>query len=130
MTKINLSNGTKKLKKIHPLLSILILKNLKSFIWVSLISAVLYFLIYVCIFLDECARKQRLTGSGGEISISWPPTERLEVACQELPWLVEARLGRSLFLLTWGHFLPLDSPATDSCPTSNRLLLYSGTPPK
>ncbi|KAL1128871.1 hypothetical protein AAG570_013405 [Ranatra chinensis] len=76
---------------------------------------------------SECARKQRVRGSGGEISLVFPPRQRDDVYCEGLPWLVEAHANKSLFLLTWGHFLPLES-TTDNCPTTNRVLLYTGSP--
>lgn len=77
----------------------------------------------------ECARRQRLTGSGGEISL----TEAIDRQCEGLPWLVEAHENRSLFLLTWGTDLPLEPPtaelpppATAHCATRNRVLIYAG----
>ncbi|XP_046612374.1 uncharacterized protein LOC124301420 isoform X1 [Neodiprion virginianus] len=87
----------------------------------------------------ECPRKQRVRGEGGELRFVAPPLSRPDIYCEGLPWLVEARENRSLFLLTWGWFLPLDpNPANGQpvvsdaprCPTSNRVLLYSGKPPK
>lgn len=78
-----------------------------------------------------------------------PPLSRPDIYCEGLPWLVEARENRSLFVLTWGWFLPLEpppitaeSPPSSSssssssssdqvkCPTTNRILLYSGWPPR
>lgn len=87
----------------------------------------------------ECPRKQRVRGEGGELRFVSPPLSRPDIYCEGLPWLVEARENRSLFLLTWGWFLPLEpGPVVESpgvsdlpkCPTSNRVLLYSGRPPK
>lgn len=82
--------------------------------------------------MPECPRKQRIRGDGSDVHFSSPPVDRTEVLCAGLPWLVEARYNRSLFLLSWGAFLPLklrvDEPTR--CPTSNRLLIYSGRPPK
>ncbi|XP_014248284.1 uncharacterized protein LOC106665966 [Cimex lectularius] len=77
----------------------------------------------------ECSRHQRVKGSGGEIGLVFPPREKEDMYCEGMPWLVEATHNKSLFLLTWGHFLPLDAPS-DSCPTTNRVLLYTGTPLK
>lgn len=80
----------------------------------------------------ECPRRQRLRGSGGEVEFHSPPASRADVNCEGLPWLVEAHENRSLFLLTWGTFLPPD-PGLDEtvrCPTRNRVLLYSGRPPR
>lgn len=73
---------------------------------------------------------------GGELRFVSPPLSRPDIYCEGLPWLVEARDNRSLFVLTWGTVLPRD-PATTTqmaeiakCPTTNRLLLYSGWPPR
>ena len=74
--------------------------------------------------------------SGGELRFVAPPLSRPDIYCEGLPWLVEARENRSLFVLTWGWLLPLEPPpaveSVDSfkCPTKNRVLLYSGWPPK
>ncbi|XP_060815938.1 uncharacterized protein LOC132907159 isoform X1 [Bombus pascuorum] len=84
----------------------------------------------------ECPRKQRVRGEGGELRFVAPPLSRPDIYCEGLPWLVEARENRSLFVLTWGWFLPLEpSPISEmneqsKCPTTNRILLYSGWPPK
>jgi hypothetical protein len=81
---------------------------------------------------QECKRKQRLRGSGGEIDFVSPPRSRADAYCEGMPWLVEAHENRSLFLLTWGTFLPLE-PSVDEpvrCHTTNRVLLYSGRPAK
>ncbi|OXU18511.1 hypothetical protein TSAR_014139 [Trichomalopsis sarcophagae] len=84
----------------------------------------------------ECPRKQRVRGEGGELRFVSPPLSRPDIYCEGLPWLVEARDNRSLFMLTWGWALPLEpAPVTEpaevvKCPTSNRLLLYSGWPPR
>lgn len=74
--------------------------------------------------------------TGGELRFVTPPLSRPDIYCDGLPWLVEARENRSLFVLTWGWFLPLEpSPVSEmseqiKCPTTNRILLYSGWPPK
>ncbi|XP_015595312.1 uncharacterized protein LOC107267765 isoform X2 [Cephus cinctus] len=79
----------------------------------------------------ECPRKQRVRGEGGELRFVAPPLSRPDIYCEGLPWLIEARENRSLFVLTWGWFLPLEPPpVTESsdipkCPTTNRILLYS-----
>ncbi|KAJ8664857.1 hypothetical protein QAD02_006519, partial [Eretmocerus hayati] len=85
----------------------------------------------------ECPRKQRLRGEGGELRFVSPPLSRPDIFCEGLPWLVEARDNRSLFVLTWGWLLPLEPSTAQEpeqtvvkCPTSNRLLLYSGWPPR
>jgi hypothetical protein len=80
----------------------------------------------------ECQRRQRVRGSGGEIEFVSPPRSRSDAHCEGLPWLVEAHENRSLFLLTWGTFLPLEPSPEDParCHTTNRVLLYSGRPAK
>ncbi|XP_046659628.1 uncharacterized protein LOC124353702 [Homalodisca vitripennis] len=77
----------------------------------------------------ECPRRQRVRGSGGEIELVSPPQARADVNCEGMPWLVEAHENKSLFLLTWGHFLPLTAePEQVTCSTRNRVLLYTGRP--
>lgn len=78
----------------------------------------------------DCPRKQRVRGSGGEIQASYPIHKRSDSYCDGLPWLVETRENHSLFILTWGHFLPLKPSPDDQvkCHTKNRILLYSGSP--
>lgn len=78
----------------------------------------------------DCPRRQRIRGSGGEIQMVHPSQKRTDSYCEGLPWLVEARENHSLFILTWGRFLPLVPTAEDQvkCPTKNRILLYSGVP--
>lgn len=74
--------------------------------------------------------------TGGELRFVTPPLSRPDIYCEGLPWLVEARENRSLFVLTWGWLLPLepsssvDSSDINKCPTSNRVLLYTGWPPR
>ncbi|XP_030746588.1 uncharacterized protein LOC115875308, partial [Sitophilus oryzae] len=82
--------------------------------------------------LANCPRNQRLRGDGGEVQFTNPPSDRTETLCNDMPWLVEARHNKSLFLLSWGAFLPL-KPRPDEpprCPTSNRILVYTGKPQK
>ncbi|XP_066996199.1 uncharacterized protein [Anabrus simplex] len=89
-----------------------------------------FFASFEMIRSPECPRRQRLRGSGGEVQFASPPQSRPDAFCEGLPWLVEAHDNRSLFLLTWGTFLPVhptqDEPAR--CHTRNRILLYSGRP--
>ncbi|XP_017770463.1 PREDICTED: uncharacterized protein LOC108558152 [Nicrophorus vespilloides] len=82
--------------------------------------------------MPECPRKQRVRGYGGDVQFASPPIDRSELLCSGMPWLVESRFNRSLFLLSWGAFLPLrPRPEEPSrCPTTNRILVYSGKPPK
>ncbi|EFN84080.1 hypothetical protein EAI_00497 [Harpegnathos saltator] len=98
-----------------------------------------FYASFELIRVPECPRKQRIRGEGGELRFVTPPLSRPDIYCEGLPWLVEARENRSLFVLTWGWFLPLepplataDAPASDQvkCPTTNRILLYSGWPPR
>lgn len=89
-----------------------------------------FFATFEMLRLPECPRRQRLRGSGGEVAFIHPPPTRTDIYCEGLPWLVEAHENRSLFLLTWGTFLPLE-PAPDDparCPSKNRVLIYSGRP--
>lgn len=91
-----------------------------------------FFATYEVIKKPECERKQRLRGSGGEIELLEPPDSRADGYCEGLPWFVEAHENRSLFILTWGVFLPLE-PANDEpirCLTRNRIMLYAGRPAK
>lgn len=78
----------------------------------------------------ECTRRQRVGGSGGEFSFSYPPTTNMDINCQGVPWLVEGYQNMSLFLLTWGTFMNFDPNPDDlgKCPTKNRILIYSGQP--
>lgn len=88
--------------------------------------------LFEIIKMTDCPRKQRLRGFGGDVHFNHPPLEAADHLCSGLPWVVEARYNRSLFLLSWGAFLPL-KPRFDEasrCPTSNRLMIYSGRPPK
>ncbi|EZA51466.1 hypothetical protein X777_09735 [Ooceraea biroi] len=106
-----------------------------------------FYASFELIRVPECPRKQRIRGEGGELRFVSPPLSRPDIYCEGFPWLVEARENRSLFVLTWGWFLPLEPPAATSesaggltggsgssdqtkCPTTNRILLYSGWPPK
>ncbi|XP_057323638.1 uncharacterized protein LOC130666541 [Microplitis mediator] len=117
-----------------------------------------FYASFELIRVPECPRKHRLRGEGGELRFVSPPLSRPDIYCEGMPWLVEARETRSLFVLTWGWFLPLEPSTISSsvsaassgaagsshhqqspqespepfvkCPTSNRLLLYSGWPMK
>ncbi|XP_025836544.1 uncharacterized protein LOC108736059 isoform X2 [Agrilus planipennis] len=80
----------------------------------------------------DCPRKQKLLGDGGEIRFTSPPEQRSDLLCAGLPWMIEARANKSLFILSWGAFLPLKLRQDEAtrCPTQNRILIYSGRPPK
>ncbi|KAF6203377.1 hypothetical protein GE061_003796 [Apolygus lucorum] len=90
-------------------------------------SQIYFHATYTIIRWSECSRAQRVRGSGGEIKLVFPARGKEDMYCEEMPWLVEANFNKSLFLATWGHFLPLDAPS-DSCETTNRVLLYTGSP--
>lgn len=89
-----------------------------------------FFATFEMIRMPECPRRQRLRGSGGEVEFNNPPVSRTDMYCEGLPWLVEAHENRSLFLLTWGTFLPLEPSHEEParCPSKNRVLIYSGKP--
>lgn len=57
--------------------------------------------------MPACPRQQRLRGDGSDIHFNSPPVDRSELLCAGLPWMVEARDNKSLFLLSWGAALPL-----------------------
>lgn len=75
-----------------------------------------------------CPRKQWVRGSGGEIELAYPPESRDDMHCRDVPWLLEARPGHSMFVQTWGHFLPVNASAAAPCRTRNRILLYAVRP--
>ncbi|XP_046398913.1 uncharacterized protein LOC124165515 [Ischnura elegans] len=100
---------------------------------------------------NACPDKHRLKGSGGEIDL--PPRRKKNEPCDSFPWLLEAQSQRSLFMMTWGTFMPLRPPPPPAmttasqpqpggttastassnigrCPTKNRLLVYTGQPPR
>lgn len=89
-----------------------------------------FFATFEMIRMPECPRKQRLRGSGGEVEFVNPPLTSTDMYCEGMPWLVEAHENRSLFLLTWGTFLPLEPSQEDParCGSKNRVLIYSGRP--
>lgn len=94
---------------------------------------VLHFhVLFEIVKMADCPVNHRLEGVGGDVQFSNPPLDRPEHLCNGMPWVVEARYNRSLFLLSWGAFLPL-KPRLDEvtrCPTNNRVMIYSGKPPK
>lgn len=74
-----------------------------------------------------CPRKQWVRGSGGEIELAYPLEARDDLRCHDKPWLLEAHPGHSMFVQTWGHFLPLNTSVAP-CKTRNRILLYALRP--
>ncbi|CAG9857034.1 unnamed protein product [Phyllotreta striolata] len=85
-----------------------------------------FHLLFELVKMDDCSEDRRLGGYGGDVRLD------SEASCAGMPWLVEARHNRSLFLLSWGAFLPLKPRIEEAirCPSSNRILVYSGRPPK
>lgn len=74
-----------------------------------------------------CPRKQWIRGSGGEIELAYPLEARDDLYCHDKPWLLEAHPEHSMFVQTWGHFLPLNTSVAP-CKTKNRILLYALRP--
>lgn len=93
---------------------------------------VFFHVSYEIIKMPECRKKTRLRGSGGEDDIEFPLKSQ-DLPCAGLSWQIEAQqMDRSLFVLTWGSFLPIDPSPEETlrCPTKNRLVIYSGKPLK
>ncbi|XP_050434734.1 uncharacterized protein LOC126841954 [Adelges cooleyi] len=87
-----------------------------------------YFNVHVRVMRSpECPRKQWVRGSGGEIELVYPLQLRDDLYCHDKPWLLEARPDHSMFIQTWGHFLPLNTSLVQ-CKTKNRVLLYELSP--
>lgn len=87
---------------------------------------------YEYIRVPDCPKRMRLRGSGGEEDASFPLRSK-DASCEGLPWFIEAQQNdRSLFVMTWGSFLPMEPTVEDSlrCTTRNRLIVYSGKPLK
>lgn len=81
---------------------------------------------------SECHKKMKLKGSGGEDDIIYPFNDE-DASCEGISWYIEAQqLERSLFIQTWGTYLPIDPTSEDAmrCNTRNRLIIYSGRPLK
>ncbi|XP_035784702.1 uncharacterized protein LOC118462806 [Anopheles albimanus] len=87
---------------------------------------------YDFIRVPECRRRLRLRGSGGEDELHFPLRSN-DASCDGQPWYIEAQQqDRSLFVRTWGSFLPVEPTAEDfaKCNTRNRLIVYGGVPLK
>ncbi|KAG4071236.1 hypothetical protein HA402_008971 [Bradysia odoriphaga] len=87
---------------------------------------------YEYVRVPDCPKRMRLGGSGGEEDVTFPLRSK-DASCEGLPWFIEAQeKDRSLFVMTWGTFLPMEPTVEDSlrCITRNRLLVYSGKPLK
>lgn len=91
-----------------------------------------FHVLFELIKMTDCPRNQRLSTYGGDVHFYSPPKKDDDTLCAGLPWVVESRYNRSLFLLSWGAFLPLKPrlDETTRCPSNNRVMIYSGRPPK
>jgi hypothetical protein len=87
-----------------------------------------FYASYEVVKVPDCRQRPKLTVSGGEES-AYFDIKRADKNCVGHPWLLETkRLDHSLFILSWGSFLPLN-PSPDElikCQTKNRLIVYSG----
>ncbi|KNC30893.1 hypothetical protein FF38_09290 [Lucilia cuprina] len=82
--------------------------------------------------VSECRKRLKLKGAGGEDEIKYPMKSQ-DSSCEGLSWYIEAQtLEKSLFVQTWGSYLPVDPTSEDAmrCHTKNRLMIYSGRPLK
>jgi len=92
-----------------------------------------YFNVHVRVLRSPpCPRKQWIRGSGGEIELAYPLETRDDLYCHDKPWLLEAHPDHSMFVQTWGRFLPpnasTSSVVATPCKTRNRILLYALRP--
>ncbi|XP_055843991.1 uncharacterized protein LOC129910587 [Episyrphus balteatus] len=93
---------------------------------------VYFFASYEFKRVPECRKRLKLKGSGGEDEIKYPLKSQ-DTSCEGLSWYIEGQqLERSLFVQTWGSYLPVDPTSEDAmrCHTKNRLMIYSGRPLK
>ncbi|XP_073840699.1 uncharacterized protein isoform X2 [Musca autumnalis] len=82
--------------------------------------------------VSDCRKRLKLKGAGGEDEIKYPMKSQ-DSSCEGLSWYIEAQsLDKSLFVQTWGSYLPVDPTSEDAmrCHTKNRLMIYSGRPLK
>ncbi|XP_055387186.1 uncharacterized protein LOC129615828 [Condylostylus longicornis] len=82
--------------------------------------------------VTECRKKLKLKGNGGEDEIKYPLKSQ-DSSCEGSAWYIEVQQpDRSLFIQTWGSYLPNDPTSEDAmrCHTKNRLMIYSGRPLK
>ncbi|KAH8261683.1 hypothetical protein KR044_013262 [Drosophila immigrans] len=80
----------------------------------------------------DCRKQLKLKGAGGEDELKYP-LKTQDASCEGLAWFIEAQSPeRSLFVQTWGSYLPVDPTSEDAmrCHTRNRLMVYSGRPLK
>lgn len=89
---------------------------------------------YEFVRMPECTKRKHLKGAGGEDYAVYPLKPSLtDPSCDGVPWYVEAeQTEHSLFVMTWGTFMPHDFIADESlrCNTKNRLIVYAGRPLK
>ncbi|XP_018785466.1 PREDICTED: uncharacterized protein LOC108966827 [Bactrocera latifrons] len=93
---------------------------------------VFFFASYEFKRVSECRKRLKLKGSGGEDEIKYPMKSQ-DSSCEGLSWCIEAQtLEHSLFVQTWGSYLPIDPTSEDAmrCHTKNRLIIYAGRPLK
>ncbi|KAL9905570.1 uncharacterized protein ACN2A1_005348 isoform 2-T2 [Glossina fuscipes fuscipes] len=91
---------------------------------------VYFFASYEFKRVSECRKRLKLKGAGGEDEIKYPMKSQ-DSSCEGLSWYIEAQtLDKSLFVQTWGSYLPVDPTSEDAmrCHTKNRLMIYSGRP--
>ncbi|XP_059216973.1 uncharacterized protein LOC131994281 [Stomoxys calcitrans] len=82
--------------------------------------------------VSDCRKRLKLKGAGGEDEIKYPMKSQ-DSSCEGLSWYIEAHTSdKSLFVQTWGSYLPVDPTSEDAmrCHTKNRLMIYSGRPLK
>lgn len=80
--------------------------------------------------VSECNKELKLHGGGGEEEIKYPLKSQ-DASCEGLSWYIEAQhQDKSLFVQTWGTYLPTEPTSEDSmrCHTKNRLMVYTGRP--
>ncbi|XP_030374233.1 uncharacterized protein LOC115623825 [Scaptodrosophila lebanonensis] len=82
--------------------------------------------------VPDCRKQLKLRGAGGEDELKYP-LKTQDASCEGLAWYIEAQSAeRSLFVQTWGTYLPVDPTSEDAmrCHTKNRFMVYSGRPLK
>lgn len=87
-----------------------------------------FYASYEIVRVSDCKRRHKLTSTGGEES-AYFNIKSSDSDCNSMAWLLEAKkLDHSLFLQTWGAFIPSNPTAEDmmKCQTKNRLIIYSG----
>lgn len=93
---------------------------------------VYFYASYEFVRVSECNKELKLHGGGGEEEIKYPLKSQ-DASCEGLSWYIEAQhQDKSLFVQTWGTYLPTEPTSEDSmrCHTKNRLMVYTGRPLK